>query len=803
MAPKHLYSSQMPKYQMQRGGQRQQHKVKKEAKPQDTANHLGHAKKLANMKYVKSQKAKRPSAGPVETPERDIVEAINEIALPIERYLALAHAIARQLAPSTLSTSAPPGSGNSPFLSFVYFLLIALGVVTSTAAEVNSHIPPVRIGSRSTSEPDVETQPDTAPPEAADADLADADFAEPDFDDAPTAGVGPSSVQVFEPGSPQQAAQAPVAATSIHTEDTHDRSKRSVHEGNKLQIPVTWGSPRPSFLAKRMLGAAPTREQVYRLAIQAKGFDPDQRYSFDDNWQTFSQNVNTANHRMDRTLTHIQIALDADTLQLPFLVRRSPHDLYLPKDDLFDAAYKFHIKTSKEQGLLEISNELSKYGVHSSTKINMFAVTVNKKHGDARERFKSIRGDRGFIFEVTFPTGVRYFAITPLDDAMVFPIPKSIPLYKWLEQHKQLFFKPETNFNELNDLYSTRTIQYSMNARVAVGHVVNALVDDALSKIRSLAYGETELQQFMHLARGMVDPIGLYDIWRAWDTGDDTSLALSGGAFIFPYVRKGGAKTLKFVTTHTKWLKSFVKSKFASRINNAAEIADETIDYPIQEALTIRSILALDQGSTSEHDSAQTRSFSRHSAPLSDQAKADLEKINQLITSNNWIRENVIEHRVSPSTSISYIKQTLINADYMSDVLAMLVWDTTNHRPKTHYVVIARRFGRSQDFVIDAPIDEFDRFGQQGIHILPRAEWEKHIHDKAKHHLPHGAVKYKVFATAEEAQRAFGSGRRISPKADLGPDVIVLQAPSKHHHHDGARGNRRRKQRIRVHRTDH
>ncbi|HTH77148.1 MAG TPA: hypothetical protein VL635_22390 [Trinickia sp.] len=557
------------------------------------------------------------------------------------------------------------------------------------------------------------------------------------------------------------------------------RSKRNAermegHHAANMKTPIRWAADRPSLLSQTMFGTAPTREHTYRLAIKEKGLDPDKKYYTTDRWQTFSQNMNSANHRISEMMSHIELALDADTSPLPFMARRTENDLYFPGEALFNEAYRHHITLSKELGAKLVMQELSKYGVASNARVDFITI-----HGYTADSLDPIGAGRGFIFKVKGTSGSRYFAVTPLTDDMVFPIPESADLSDWIKHHSSLFFDPGTDLTSIRT-FSTRTKEHHASLITATAYAVTPLVEHILNKLKRVAYGETELQEFVHMARGICDPTGIYDIKRALELEDYTTLALNVGAMLFPKARGAGGTAIKWVTKHSRWLKTFVKSKVWKLVKNAPDLIEDLIDSPVEQGLNGRSILGLNHGDQPDVGTEQSRTSDQPEVHLSHAAKQDQRAIDTLIRNDDWIQDKVINASdVDPLDAILHMNKKLLKAGYKTEVLAMLVWNAvgksaTEQPPKIHYAVTVRQFGSNQDFVIDAPIDSFDRFGLQGIYVLPLHDWETTIRDKAKHQIPLGIVKYRIFPNFREAQDTFQPSTAIASKTNLGDRTVVL-----------------------------
>lgn len=699
---------------------------------------------------------------------RDIVDEINENAQGIERYLQLFAQYVNPWPHGDDPVQVPARWGGAPARSAALLFLIVMSAITGVSAEAA-----LRASLRAST---------SRPPEHDDEPAQDApteNTADEAFADRPGAAPSPTNVQTFAPDSLMHAPQPLPDVARAHTERDHVRPKRDVNQ----IMPVKWSSMRPSLLSRLIFGSLPTREETYRLAITEKKQDPDQKYFFTDRRQLFSQNAMTSNFKADQIKTHLELAMDGDTNSLPFVVRRLPSDLYLPDESLFNAAYRQHITHAKEVGHHLVYKELSKYGIDHHSKVDFITVKAYATGSD-----EPIAADRGYIFKVISDNGARYFAITPMIDDMVFPIPKSADLEQWIGRHKHLFFAPDTSFSEIRS-YSTRTLHHQTKINLAIGYAVNPLTQMILEKLKKIAYAETSFQEFIHMIRGICDPTGIYDIKRALELEDYTTLSLNIGAALFPSARNHGRTAIKFIAKHTKWLKNFVKGKLWNTIGKqsvgaAANVVEGGADPVIEQALNVRSILGLDHGDQSEPE--QVKSFDKHNGQLSNDAATDLREISQLISGNNWIRDNVNESNTNPLLAITHIRDLLLEAGYKPDVISMLIWHSakrspSNRAPKIHYAVTGRRFGDHQHFVIEAPIDNFDRFGIQGIQVTSLQEWEKLIHDKAKHRTPNGVVKYRIFSTFQEAQDAFDPGAEIAPDTDLGRGTVILYEPSHHH----------------------
>ena len=700
---------------------------------------------------------------------RDIVDEINEDARGVERYLEVLGQFRHHLPGGDDQVHVSARWGGAPAQSIALLALILMNAVTGVSAEAA-----LRASLRD--DDGSHATPDDEPAQ----DIPNHDTAGEPSTDTSTAASDPMNPQAFGLASPIEWTQPLRDLTLADGEREQIRSKRTADPLH----PIKWSAQRPSLLSRQIFGSLPTREETYRLAIKEEGKNPDQKYFFTDHWQLFSQNVMTSTFKADQIKTHLEIALDADTNPLPFINRRTPADLYLPGEALFNAAYRQHIRHSKAVGDHLVHQELSKYGINHHTKVDF--LTVNAYTTGSAD---PIAADRGYIFKVRNDNGIRYFVVTPLVDDMVFPVPKSEDLEHWIGRHKHLFFGPETDFSEIQS-YSTRTKQHHIKLNLAIGYAVHPLVERILDGLKRIAYAETSLQEFIHMARGICDPTGIYDIKRALELEDYTTLSLNVGAAIFPAAREHGRTAIKFIARHTNWLKNFVKSKTwlavgKQSIGAAARVAEGGVDPVVEQALNVRSILGLDHSDQSEPE--QKKSFDRHDNHLSNAAATDLRAIGELISSDSWIRNNIVnQSNTNPLSAIAHMRDTLLEAGYKSGVICMLTWHSSrtapsNRFPKMHYAVTARRFGDNQHFVVDAPIDSFDRFGIQGIQITSLQEWEKLIHDKARQRVPNGLVKYKIFSTFQEAQETFDPGAEIAPETDLGGGTIVLYGSSNPH----------------------
>lgn len=687
--------------------------------------------------------------------EANIVDRVTENAGRTEQLLA------RQEALRNIDAGTPLMFGNAPLATKLILGGLLLHSVSSTAAHVNLH-------SRLLADHGRSIAPSAEPGQTPGA----SDTGSDEAPDEQTAGTSvpesqSTNVQQFKPAHFEQALQAPANATTANSEQVRSKRESSPSAG-KLSIPLPWGSKRPSSFSQHMLGEAPTREIVYRMAIKLNGQDPDQKYVLTDRWQTFSQNMLTANLRVNQTKTHVELALDADTEMLPFLVRRYPENLYWPKEALFKEAYDAHIQESKERGIRALNTALADHGIERDTKIDLMTVSAHNSNADPIDKLRPQKGDRGFIVALHGDSGTRYFALTPLDDDMVFPISKTVDLYRWISENRYLFFTPDMNFDGIDSFYARGTM-HDVTAGAAVDKIVPDLVDRIIVPLKRLAYGETQLQEFIHLARGMIDPGSFYDLNRALELEDYTTFFLTIGASLIPVVRGKGVVFFKYITKHSKGLKNFLKNRFIKNgIGDMADLSDDVV----QTALTFRSLQALDHGSTPDDKLP----------PLSANAKNDLTKINELITKDNWIRNSVIEEQVATSSqAISRIRHTLADGGYKTEVICMLVWRAESDHPKVQYLVTVRRFGDSQEFVIDAPIGDSHHLRPAGTAVYSLQKWGSRTRKHAEHNIPHGRVKIKLFSTTQAALDAFKPGQEVAQDADLGANVLVLHEPNNHH----------------------
>ena len=230
--------------------------------------------------------------------EANIVDRVTENAGRTEQLLA------RQEALRNIDAGTPLMFGNAPLATKLILGGLLLHSVSSTAAHVNLH-------SRLLADHGRSIAPSAEPEQTPGA----SDTGSDEAPDEQTAGTSvpesqSTNVQQFKPAHFEQALQAPANATTANSEQVRSKRESSPSAG-KLSIPLPWGSKRPSSFSQHMLGEAPTREIVYRMAIKLNGQDPDQKYVLTDRWQTFSQNMLTANLRVNQTKTHVELALDA------------------------------------------------------------------------------------------------------------------------------------------------------------------------------------------------------------------------------------------------------------------------------------------------------------------------------------------------------------------------------------------------------------------------------------------------------------------------------------------------------------
>jgi len=533
-----------------------------------------------------------------------------------------------------------------------------------------------------------------------------------------------------------------------------------------------WAAYRPSNMTTALFTALPTSEAVYRAAIENNGDDPDEIIEVSDSYATDEVEGKDDNRDVPERKTRLELALEARVTTFPFITR-THKEIYLPDSDLFESTYNHYITRAKEIGSHSVFNKLKSMGV--SHRLGLRSVTAIPK-----SIHPPITGTRGGIVSAIINGKIRYIAIAPLDEDTAFLIPESEDLNSWIKRHRHLFFNRDFKFSEI-DRYTTKIEESNLTSRKVAAKIVNPIVDEVTKSLKPLAYGETNLENFIHTLRGFYDRVGAYGFSRAVEARDGESLALSLGAELIPYASDMGKKIIKLIPNGTGWIKNFVKT-----IKQGLTVTSEGEGLARGSALDARDLqIFKEEEPAPQLDIEQILAWQDTVFNPPAEIIAEADRIYNLVKDDARTKSLIAQpDHGDPLATVEHVKHLLHEKGYKTEILAMLTWGSSKisfrNRPNKHFVVLARKHGHNHYFAADATANQLQGFNMENPTIKPKEEWLKLIHDKAKLHSPDSIVKFRTFNHLHDAINEFGQWNKTLPTSYLGENTKIIYAPKKY-----------------------
>lgn len=520
--------------------------VNKKWKPQAKADYLGHAGKLANLRYSKAEKARLQVNE--SDPERDIVDVINEVARPVERILEMMKELYEEF--WDLSVTVQPrwrGTGTlAVFFSRLFALVFVLGLVTSTAAELDLRVRLRAIYGREP-EPKPERERGTdAEREAAATGFGLSDvidwlsqlskrFSAPHRDKRSASGgkrftqeelesirrrnnltvanrnsnnnpvgniennpIGDlNNVNPYDPNGAHRRrlgdGEHSIYENNGGLTENHDR-ERSFPQVQDQSIMDSFNDihqyNQTSTFSREAFNFMPTRTLLGELILEENGLDPNQMIQVYTTWATGAKTIQQgAGSRQIETKRFIDAYLENQISTIPFAWRNGPSTLEnLPDlDHIFNVNFDAHVESTKHLGTQEITKKLSALGVNGSKNATLLCPIFYTNEHATLTPVGAARhhheGHLGYIIRVKGERESQDFAILPHHPEMVIRIPKHPNAHHhWLAR----WIETRRNlFFKFNTDYS-RVTRYTATILDE-----NIKVSDATEKIVNLIFDHT------------------------------------------------------------------------------------------------------------------------------------------------------------------------------------------------------------------------------------------------------------------------------------------------------------------------
>lgn len=582
-------------------GSKNSYRAPKVHKPKDIGQQLSAAANQQQMIYRKRQKAQQRYAR-VPEPERDIVDVVTEEARLTEFLLNWYAALGVGSAEENPRVQLEPRGGNAPLESFLLLLLIALGLVTGTAAEVRAHglsrglggtirephaDPEANAGRPG---PDPEPEPNPSEP--------------PNVESEPL----PHGSEFLQEGSgfkrvPREATQFdgdPFETKNRRRGDDHDRPQTHHHEYDPEHDPDhTRDDPTPqhalgnatiypatklSMYMRRLINSAAVAPTLLIPAFRKLGFDPNEKLEFSEiRWGATNMNQ----HRTLK-LTPIEVVAQLATTE-------KISDDIRPKCDRgrelvnkiqdtrrFTNFFSYHVVDPLKfefvaMGTRLIVEKLRKLGFDPDAPASLYEVEGRsvrhpehlKLHEDSFKRY----ADLGNILKIEKDGVDHYFAIVPHHPDMLIRVPAIHGnLWKvWMAEHgKKLLYKdPDSLTANLRfaPILKEKSGHTELNyGRTVIEHIFKPIVENTIKSLSSLVMNETPAVTALHMVLGLYVP--LYDFGRALVTDDFNSAVAFLALEFVPITLSTGKRVVTGL---------FVGSKLPHSISKIFKKVEETV----------------------------------------------------------------------------------------------------------------------------------------------------------------------------------------------------------------------------------
>lgn len=519
--------------------------------------------------------------------------------------------------------------------------------------------------------------------------------------------------------------------------------------------------------------APPSRRGVGEEVIRREGHDPHEEVSVTDHMP-----LGVGGASIPAKMSRIDVYLDDQISVFPFFHRDVPDEVKKLPDlnKLFDQRFSEYIGEVAASFSEAVSDKLSQMGIAAGDDASILTVhgrVMASKGGHFEMLYP--QGQQGYLLKITQGGEARYFALSNKLCGLVTPVPADeAGRNAWLAQHADLFFEADVQNTMLPAAsYSARPHKEGLDANSAVQESALDIVSHAILPLKDEAFGETDLEAAIHLARSAILPY--YEAGRELSDGEIKealkaagleTLVLAGGRVI-----KGGAQTL------TKGVrKAFGKGK--SALKGAADaVGDALAGRAKPSGRGVKATHAgLPMGAGSgrsgrlKHAASEVvRTFSPGAQDLrSPSVTNDLKEIGALVRGDRQIQKFLSCPREGCEAALEPVIAALKGAGYETRVRGMYLWSNANiDAPKNHFLVLAKKHG--VDYAVDVTAGQFSEFGFSGALINTEEAWAKTLHDAARRTL----IKYRDFKTPQAARSAFHPLKAVGPTDALEGSVIL------------------------------
>lgn len=503
--------------------------------------------------------------------------------------------------------------------------------------------------------------------------------------------------------------------------------------------------------------APPSRRGVGEEVIRREGHDPHEEVSVTDHMP-----LGVGGASIPGKMSRIDAYLDDQISVFPFLHRDVPDEIKKLPDlnKLFDQRFSEYIGEVAASFSEAVADKLSEMGIAAGDEASILSVhgrTLAPKSG----RFEMLRaqGQQGYLLKITKGGEARYFALSNKLCGLVAPVPSDeAGRNAWLAQHADLFFEAGAQNTMLPAAsYSARPHKEGLDAHSAVQESALDIVSHAILPLKDQAFGETNLEAAIHLARSAILPY--YEAGRELSDGEIKealkaagleTLVLAGGRVI-----KGGAQSFaKGVRKALGKGRSLLKGAKATRSGLPTGVG------------TARS------GSLKHATSEVVRTFRAGVQELrSPSVTKDLKEIGALVKGDRQIQKFLSCPKEGCEAALEPVIAALKGAGYETRVRGMYLWSNANiDAPKNHFLVLAKKGG--VEYAVDVTAGQFSEFGFSGALINTEETWARTLHDAAKRTL----IKYRDFNTPQAARSAFHPLKAVGP-TDALEGSIILSSP--------------------------
>ncbi len=478
-------------------------------------------------------------------------------------------------------------------------------------------------------------------------------------------------------------------------------------------------------------------------------------------------------------MSRIDVYLDDQISVFPFFHRDVPDEIKKLPDlnKLFDQRFSEYVGEVAASFSEAVSDKLSQMGIAAGDDASILTVhgrVMASKGGHFEMLYP--RGQQGYLLKITQGGEPRYFALSNKLCGLVAPVPADeAGRNAWLAQHADLFFEAGVQNTMLPAAsYSARPHKEGLDANSAVQESALDIVSHAILPLKDEAFGETDLEAAIHLARSAILPY--YEAGRELSDGEIKealksagleTLVLAGGRVI-----KGGAQTL------TKGVrKAFGKGK--SALKGAADAVGDALGRRAGPGGRSGKASGLSTGLGSvrsgrlKHASSEVvRTFRVGAQELrSPSVTKDLKEIGALVKGDRQIQKFLSCPKEGCEAALEPVIAALKGAGYETRVRGMYLWSNANiDAPKNHFLVLAKKDG--VEYAVDVTAGQFSEFGFSGALIDTEEAWARTLHDAARRTL----IKYRDFNTPQAARSAFHPLKAVGP-TDALEGSIILSSP--------------------------